>query len=299
MALLHAVGAASRSCNVEVWALHVHHGLMPQADAWWDHVEQECHLMTRRGWPVRFAGQRLSGSPEPGQSVEAWARRGRYQALTRMAQQHHLSLVLLAHHRRDQAETVLLQALRSGGPAGLSAMPRVAERSGITWVRPWLQQPREAIEAYVRHYQVRYVDDPSNDEPHLARNRLRTHAWKAFSDAFPQAETALAGTALRMQEATACCAELAVLDMGNCVTDQGAVAIDAWARLSAARQSNLLRHWAARFLPRGVPETLVSRLRNEACNAMNGAWWPAPGGRVRRERGLLVFEAEPAPLLQR
>lgn len=296
MALLHAVGAAASRCKVEVWALHVHHGLLPQADAWWTHVERQCQLMTRRGWPVRFSGQRLSGGPEPGQSVEAWARHGRYQALAGMAQRHDISMVLLAHHRRDQAETVLLQALRSGGPAGLSAMPRMAERKGITWVRPWLSHPREAIEAYVRRYRVRYVDDPSNDEPHLARNRLRTRAWETLSDAFPQAETALAGTALRMQEAAACNAELAALDMAGCVTDQGAIAIDGWTSLSPARQSNLLRHWAARFLPRGVPETLVSRLCNEVHGALHGAWWPVPGGRVRRERGLLVFVPEPESL---
>ena len=298
MALLHAVSAAASSCKVEVWALHVHHGLLPQADAWWVHVQRQCQLMTRRGKPVRFSGQRLSGGPEPGQSVEAWARYGRYQALASMAQRHDISIVLLAHHRRDQAETVLLQALRSGGPAGLSAMPRLAERKGIAWVRPWLSQPREAIEAYVRRYRIRYVDDPSNDEPHLARNRLRTRAWEALSDAFPHAETALAGTALRMQEAAACCAELAALDRAVCVTDQGAIAITGWTQLSAARQANVLRHWAASFLPRGLPETLVSRLRNEAQAARNGAWWPVPGGRLKRERGLLVFVPEPEPPLQ-
>jgi len=298
MALLHAVGAAASSSNVEVWALHVHHGLLPQADAWWAHVERQSQLMWRRGWPVRFAGQRLTGSPEPGQSVEAWARHGRYQALAGMAQRHGISMVLLAHHRRDQAETVLLQALRSGGPAGLSAMPHMAERHGITWVRPWLEHPREAIEAYVRRYRVRYVDDPSNDEPYLARNRLRTRAWKALSDAFPHAEMALAGTAQRMQEAAACSAELAAMDMAVCVTDHGAIDIDGWAQLSAARQANLLRHWAASFLPRGVPETLVSRLRSEAQAARNGAWWPVPGGRLKRERGLLVFMSEPGLPLQ-
>lgn len=293
MALLHATCAAAQGSGLQVWALHVHHGLMPQADAWWAHVERQCTRWARRGWPVNFAAERLSGGPATGQSIEAWARQGRYEALTRMAQQRGISLVLLAHHRRDQAETVLLQAMRSGGPAGLSAMPRSVERSGICWTRPWIDQPREAVEAYVKRYRVRFVDDPSNDEPHLARNRLRTRAWDSLAAAFPQAEVALAGTARRMQEAAACNAELASMDMASCMNGQGAIQITNWASLSAARQSNLLRHWAADYTPGGIPETLIDRLLREALRARNGSWWPAPGGRVRRHLGQLVFVPMP------
>lgn len=289
MALLHAAGAAAHASGLQVWALHVHHGLMPQADAWWAHVEQQCAGWAQRGWPVHFSGERLPGRPAPGQSVEAWAREGRYQALGRMAHERGVALVLLAHHRRDQAETVLLQAMRSGGPAGLSAMPRRVERDGICWARPWIDQPREAVEAYVHHHGIKYVDDPSNFEPHLARNRLRAHAWDALSAAFPQAEVALAGTARRMQEAAACNAELAALDMTNCVTEQGAILIGGWAILSAARQANLLRHWAAQYLPKGIPESLINRLQQQAEHAHNGSWWPAPGGRVLRVRGHLTY----------
>lgn len=296
MALLHATCAAAQGSGLEVWALHVHHGLMPQADAWWTQVEQQCARWARRGWTVRFAAERLSGGPAPGQSIEAWARQGRYEALTRMAQQRGIALVLLAHHRRDQAETVLLQAMRSGGPPGLSAMPRSVERSGIRWTRPWIDQPREAVEAYVKRYRIRYVDDPSNDEPHLARNRLRTRAWDSLAAAFPQAEVALAGTARRMQEAAACNAELAAMDMASCVNGEGAIQITNWASLSTARQGNLLRHWAAAHMPGGIPETMIDRLQREALRARNGSWWPAPGGRVQRHQGTLVFV--PMPDLQ-
>lgn len=83
------------------------------------------------------------------------------------------TVVLLAHHERDQAETLLLQALRGAGVAGLAGMPQSIERHGITWVRPWLRQPRSAIEAYVRLHRLRHVDDDSNEHPRYARNRLR------------------------------------------------------------------------------------------------------------------------------
>jgi len=111
--------------------------------------------------------------------------------------------------------------------------------------------------------------------------------------AFPQAEVALAGTARRMQEAAACNAELAAMDMAICVNGRGAIQITSWAALSAARQANLLRHWAAAHMPGGIPETLIDRLQREALRARNGSWWPAPGGRLQRHLGELLFMPEP------
>ena len=289
MALLHATAHAASPLGIETWALHVHHGLMPQADAWWQTVERQCKAWNRRGIKVQFAGERLSGAPSTGQSIEAWARTGRYEALARMAHAREIDLVLLAHHRRDQAETVLLQALRSGGPPGLSAMPRSIEREGLRWVRPWLEQPRQAIEAYVRRYRLRFVDDPSNADSRLARNRLRAQAWEALAEAFPQAEAALAGTAKRMQEAAACNAELARIDLSGSQDAQGRLCLAPWGALSPARRANALRHWGSSQCPKGLPESLVARLLHEAPASRNGACWPAPGGLIRREKGSLTF----------
>jgi len=119
------------------------------------------------------------------------------------------SLVLLAHHRRDQAETFVLQALRSAGVAGLSGMPREVERDGITWIRPWLDVSRDDVEAYVRKHRLKHVDDDSNTDTRFARNRLRRDVWPALTAAFPQAESALAAAADWAQEAQSCLSELA------------------------------------------------------------------------------------------
>ena len=110
-ALLHATLRAAQPSGIEVLALHVHHGLHADADAWQAHV----HAQARR-WGAGFDTRRLAGQPGPGDSVEAWARRGRYQALAEMARAAGCDLVLLAQHQRDQAETFLLQAMRGGGP---------------------------------------------------------------------------------------------------------------------------------------------------------------------------------------
>merc|ERR1739841_308703 len=118
-----------------------------------------------------------------------------------MARQAGADLLLLAHHRRDQAETLLLQALRGAGVAGLAAMPRQDWRDGVLWVRPWLDHPREAIEAYIAQHGLRHIDDDSNGDPRFARNRLRLQVWPALQAAFPQAKAALAASADRLADA--------------------------------------------------------------------------------------------------
>lgn len=291
-ALLHAVARAARGSPVEVVALHVHHGLQAGADAWLAHVRQQCRRWATAGLPLLFLSTRLAGAPQPGESVEAWARRERYRALAAMARQARAQAVLLAHHRTDQAETVLLQALRSAGAAGMAAMGEQREFEGVTFLRPWLEQPRAAIEAYVRRHRLAWVDDPSNADARYARNRLRLQVWPALVQAFPHAESALSGAARRLQEADACAQDLAALDAQACLSDAGSLRVRAWSALAAHRRANLLRAWLDRLLPAGVPDSLVRRLVRELGAAEGGAVWPTPAGTLRLRRGELRWEPQ-------
>jgi tRNA(Ile)-lysidine synthase len=277
LALLHATCRAAQALGLQVAALHIHHGLLPEADAWLHDAQRLCARWRRRGWPVQLHWVRLSGQPAPGDSLEAWARAGRHAALAQLAQQAGASLLLLAHHRRDQAETFVLQALRGGAPAGLSAMPRQASRAGLIWARPWLDQPRGAIEAYVQRHRLQPVDDPSNADDRLARNRLRLQVWPALELAFPHAETSLAAAAQRAQEARAALDELAMLDLAPLVDADGALAVAGWRALSAARQANALRAWWAAQAGHSAPQPLVTRLLAEV-PPQGVARWPAGGG---------------------
>lgn len=293
-ALLHCVLAQARPLGIEVWALHVHHGLMAEADAWQAQVERQA-----RRWGARFMAERLHGAPAKGDSVEAWAREGRYAALARLARACGCGVVLLAQHRRDQAETWLLQALRGAGSAGLSAMPRQARRDGVLWLRPWLDQPREAIEAYVRRRRLRFVDDGSNADPRFARGRLRQAVWPALQAAFPQAEAVLAMAARHAQAAQALADEVAAADL-PAVQHGERLRITAWQALPPARRANVLRAWLQQRLGQGAPQTLVDRLLREA-RGVGPARWPAPGASVLRQRGELAVlrSAEPTGQRQR
>jgi tRNA(Ile)-lysidine synthase len=292
-ALLHATLAVARSLDIGVVALHVHHGLSPNADAWLEHCAVRCARWRRAGHDLLFANERLKGAPAAGESVEAWARAGRYDALRRLATAHGASLVLLAHHRRDQAETFLLQALRGAGAAGLAAMPRLVARDGIAWARPWLERSAADLDAYVRRHRLTHVVDESNADPRHERSRLRTVVWPAFEAAFPRAEATLAAAARWAQEAASALDELATLDLANVAPGDG-LDVGAWSHLSAARRANALRLWLRRSLGAPPPASLVTRLLDELPHAPDGRW-PTAAGELRVHRGALSHVAAREP----
>ncbi len=285
-ALLHATLAAAEPLGVRVAALHVHHGLSPFADDWLAHCQSQCARWARRGRPVTFASMQVSGQPARGESVEAWARTARYRGLRELALEQGAALVLLAHHRRDQAETFLLQALRGAGPAGLAGMPASALREGITWARPWLARPREDIEAYATRHRLKVIEDESNHDPRFARSRLRLQLWPALVGSFPQAESALADSAQWAQQAAECLADLALQDMELRVDATGGLDVRAWLELAPARRSNLLRAWLKLSSGKAAPASLVARLMAEL-RPTGTARWPLDGGELRSYRAVL------------
>lgn len=289
-ALLHAVAGQAKEASIEVLAFHIHHGLSTHADAWVAHAERQC-----AAWGVTLRTHRLSGGPAVGESIEAWAREARHAALAALCAEHRIDLLLLAHHRRDQAETLLLQALRGAGAAGLAAMPKMQWRDGICWARPWLDRPRESIEAYVAAHGLEYVEDDSNVDPRFARNRLRLAVWPSLGDAFPQAEAALAQSANWAQQALALQQEMAAVDLTGRVDESG-LALHELQLLSPARAANALRAWLHQATGQAAPASLVQRLQSG--EGGSGSSWPCAGGLLRLYRGRLNWQPaaeSPAP----
>ncbi len=203
-------------------------------------------------------------------------------------------VVLLGHHRRDQAETMMIQALRGAGPAGLAGMPRSTFRDGVNWMRPWLKRSRDDIDSYVRLHALAHIEDDSNADTRFTRNRLRVQIWPAVAAAFPQAEASLAASAARSAEAAEALAELAQIDLAHCATDS--LHIDRWLTLSPARRSNSLRCWLKAQTGAAAPASTVLRLLDELPESATGSRWQLASGELRCHRGQLRYhtlQAEP------
>ena len=174
--LLHAL--AEQDPERRALALHVHHGLHPLADRQADHCQR---LAAGLGYACRILEIRVPERPEEG--IEAAARRLRYEALTEGASAG--DCILTAHHATDQAETFLLAALKGGGPAGLAAMPGL-RRIGPCWLgRPLLGVAGSAVGAYAAARDLRWVEDPTNEDLRFDRNFLRRKVLPRLAERFP------------------------------------------------------------------------------------------------------------------
>lgn len=230
-----------------LWLLHVHHGLQQQADAWASNVETLARLLDCK-WDVRHVTVDLTS----GHGLEGAARQARYEALKSMAAEHGIGVILLAHHQKDQAETVLIRLLRGSGVTGLAAMTPVTERDGLYWVRPWLTVPRELILDELSGFSERTgwlpVDDPSNIDSNTARGTLRAKVIPAIQSHWPGWQQTLARHAQQAAEADRLLRRYGQELLANIALDAkpGVVptlSLARWRDLEADEQVLVLRTW--------------------------------------------------------
>ncbi|GAE56601.1 hypothetical protein XPR_3236, partial [Xanthomonas arboricola pv. pruni MAFF 301420] len=186
--LLHLLATTPRYRVTGLRAVHVHHGLHADADAWAAHCQRQCDALQV---PLQVA--QVQVARDSGLGLEAAARHARHVAFAAaLAPGEWLAL---AHHRDDQAETFLLRALRASGPDGLAAMR--AQRpfaAGMLW-RPLLAHARAEVLAYAQAHRLQWIEDPSNADARHDRNFLRTQLMPVLQQRWPQAAEALARSA--------------------------------------------------------------------------------------------------------
>ncbi len=171
MCLLHYLYSVSASCGFTVAAGHFNHAMRPEADSDEQFVrnfcaERDIPFYTEKA-PVYEKAQEWK------LSVEETGRHLRYEFLSRTAETIGAASVATAHHKDDNAETVLLNLLRGSGSEGLGGIPPVR---GI-FIRPLLETSRAEIEAYCAEHGIGHVEDSTNYDTHYARARLRHELW--------------------------------------------------------------------------------------------------------------------------
>jgi tRNA(Ile)-lysidine synthase len=228
--LLHLIAGLRGELGFTLSAVHVHHGLSAQADAWAEHCRRLC-----AGLEVPLQVERVAVN-RGGLGLEAAAREARYRVFAGLD----ADALALAHQRDDQAETVLLQLLRGAGSKGLAAMPAERALGPIKLLRPLLAVPRSEIEAYARAQGLAWVDDESNADTAMSRNAARHHLMPLLEDLFPGAAVTLAQAAAQFAETAALLDALARLDGAGAAEG---LAVAHLAELDAARARNLLRRY--------------------------------------------------------
>ena len=287
MVLLDALMPFAATHPLLLSAIHIHHGLSPNADRWAQFCADQC---SSRNVPLTVHRLRLERGSA--QSLEALARAARYRSLSAAD----VDLVALAHHADDQAETVLLQLLRGAGPRGVSAMAAYREGRPSLW-RPLLSLARRELHDYARSRGLAWIEDESNLDKKHKRNLLRHAIVPVLAASFPGYPKTLVRAAAHQAEASALLDDLAALDAARAIEDNG-LDRKRLAALPVARANNLLR-WFLRHEGLRSPSQarLTEMLRQLTLSADDASVSIAHDGReigVHRGR-ILVHPPPPQP----
>lgn len=262
-ALMHALASLPQAHARGLRALHVDHGLHAQSGDWAHQVHTFCTQLS-----VPCEVRRVDVAGATGEGIEAAARRARYEAFVQSLQTG--EWLLLGHHREDQAETVLLKLLRGAGPAGLGGMRAARPLGrGRLW-RPLLATPRACLRNYAQAHALPCIEDPSNADIRLGRNRLRHDIFPRLASHWPQAVESILHSAALCRAADESL-RARWLEAFAAMHDPATGSLDAhgWLALDDALRGPLLDHWLhARGLP--APTTAQRRQIERQCGARAG-----------------------------
>lgn len=258
--LLHALAHLEPARARGLRALHVHHGLHEDADAWSEQCRRLCETLDV---PLRIA--RVEVAPE-GEGPEAAARHARHRAFA--AELAADEVIVLAHHRDDQAETFLLRALRASGPEGLAAMRDWrAFAHGWLW-RPLLERPRSELLAYAQAHGLDWIEDPSNADTRFDRNFLRQRVLPLLRERWPQADAAFARSARLSAQGEALLADDDARALAQARTaDPTTLSRNVLRGYPRARRARVLRLWIAELQLPPLPAQGVAQVERDLLEA--------------------------------
>ena len=270
--------------QIEAW--HVHHGLQAAADDFERHCAALC---ARLQVPLRV--RRIDARHAPGQSPEEVARTRRYEAFDALALDGQaraaIKTVVIAQHADDQVETILLALSRGAGLPGIAAMPARWRRGDVDYARPLLGVPGPAIRAWLRARGEGWIEDPSNADARLTRNRIRARLLPVLDEVLPAFRATFARSAAHAAQAQDILAEVAAQDLAACGVPPRLTALRA---LGAARRANVLRHWlrTAHGQTPSSAQLAALQAQIEACRTRgHGIELKLGQGHVRREGDVL------------
>lgn len=231
--LLHCITALANAEGRSLNAIHINHGLQPEALEWESQCQALCHQLG-----ISFRDHRLHMDPDR-PDLEARARRARYEVFEETLQPG--DTLFMAHHGDDQAETVLLRLLRGSGVRGLAGMPATRKLGAGQLHRPLLPLTRARIEALARDWELTWCEDHSNNNTRFDRNYLRHHVMPALTRRWPEAVSRFNRSADHCREADQLLDELARQDAATVSTDRG-ISVHQMAFLPDARRQQLMRY---------------------------------------------------------
>lgn len=257
----------------QLYAVHVNHQLHSAATAF----EQLCRS-TCAAWGVPLHVARVDVSVNDTGGPEARAREARYAVFSQVLADG--DALWMAHHADDQAETVLLRAMRCSGVTGMAGMPSTRTLGNGTLMRPLLRYQRKTLEAYADTHRLSWCDDPTNGSSLYDRNYIRHHVIPCLSERWPQAVAALTQVAAHARETNDVLNAVADRQLAQWPDAPQRLSVDILSAMSSGEARLIIRRALAQMSlpmpPRARLDTVLSQLSAERGHIQ----WPGAEIRV-------------------
>lgn len=220
-----------------VRAIHINHGLSPNAKLWEQHCANSCEQFA-----IEYSSFNLDLANEAKNNLEARARAERYKIFAENIAAD--EVLLTAHHEDDQAETLLLQLIRGAGVKGLAAMGEVSEFAGSVLIRPLLGFSREQLHEYAKANDLTWIDDESNFDTDFDRNFLRHEIIPLLKQRWPSVNKTLSRSARNCAKSDVLLQRQALAALNELTLEQKNILdLEKFAKFDDLQQKNILRHW--------------------------------------------------------
>ena len=184
MCLLHIVKKLSDEYGFNIVAAHLNH-------AWRGEESDDEEANAQRfcaEFDIKFRAERLDANTK---QTEAVAREERYEFFKRTYDYNKANVLLTAHTKTDNAETVLYRIAKGTGLNGLEGIREFRKQGDMNIVRPLLAFSRQEIEAYCMENELFPNNDSSNHDTRYARNNIRYNIMPRLKEINPNVETSL------------------------------------------------------------------------------------------------------------
>lgn len=286
--LIHALATSREEHRIPLLAIHIDHGLHGDSADWCRHCETVVNSLG-----IDFDSMAVEVDARSSQGTEAAARAARYEAFRSAIRAG--DWLLSAHHKDDQAETLLLNLMRGSGPSGLAGIGEIRPFAAAWLVRPLLAVSRSDLQSYADEHELAWISDPSNEDRQFDRNYLRHEILPRLEARWPAVANRLQRSASLAGEAAALLDQLADADFRNLGERPDRITLDKLRELPPERQRNLLRYVVREL---GLPSPPAAQLHSVVTDLIPArddgrplVQWP--GAEIRRYRGnVYVLPAE-------
>ncbi|AGF48883.1 tRNA lysidine(34) synthetase TilS [Candidatus Kinetoplastidibacterium galati] len=230
--------------KISLFLFHINHCLQNDSNYWSERAHDLANLLK-----TPFHEKKIYVDRKSKYGLEASARNSRYKAFDDLLGFYEIEHLFLAHHKDDQAETVILRLLRGSGIKGMGAMRNISIKNGKSYIRPWLNIPKEIISSEMNLFSNSTswypVNDPTNADNSTARSIVRNCLAPQLDKYWPKWRDSLYRHASQMSIASDMLENFAKLDFDKLkINNDSSFSLSRWRSIdSIYRKIQVLRYW--------------------------------------------------------